>query len=458
MELHFETITNLAKKLRSGEVTSLAITKLMLGRIDRYDKVLNAFITVTGELAIEQAMQADSELEKGHDKGPLHGIPIAIKDIFNTKGILTTCGSKLFENQIPDHDATVVTKLRGAGAVLLGKTGMHELAYGHTCNNQFFGPISNPWALDHHPGGSSGGSAAAVAGGLAYAALGTDTGCSIRQPAHCCGIVGYKPTFGLVSKSGVYPLVQSLDHVGPLTRNVEDTAHVLNAIAGYDHTDPFSVAAVKADPIDVSGAKIQGLRIGVIGRFFFEGYDDVIKVVDASLKSLTDMGAQLVPLDISDIDEASVASGETFAEALSVHRQNLKRSPQAFSDEVRAKLESSTSVDSQDYIDAQHFRSGFIKRMESLMSKCDVVAAPTSTITSTPTLNMPSDHAINAWKNTGIFNFTGQPSVSIPCGFTSNNLPVGLMLTGKLFEDQKVLQIANAIEQATNWYKKPPNF
>ena len=206
MSIHFEKISEVGKKLRSGEISSIALTELMLERINEHNGKLNAFITVTSELAREQARQADEELLSGHDRGGLHGIPIAVKDLFATNGIRTTCGSKLFEDWIPDHDATAVTRLREAGAVLLGKTGMHELAYGHTSINAFFGAIGNPWAPDHDTGGSSGGSASAVAAGMAYAALGSDTGCSIRQPAHCCGIVGFKPTFGLVSMAGTQPL------------------------------------------------------------------------------------------------------------------------------------------------------------------------------------------------------------------------------------------------------------
>lgn len=252
MSICFETISEVGSRLRSREVTSTALTELMLERIAAHNDKLNAFITVTAELAREQAQQADEELGRGYDRGPLHGIPVAVKDLFATDGIRTTCGSKLFEDWVPNHDATVVARLRKAGTVLLGKTGLHELAYGTTSINPFFGAVGNPWAPDHDPGGSSGGSASAVSAGLAYAALGTDTGCSIRQPAHCCGIVGHKPTFGLVSKAGAFPLVWSMDHVGPLTRSVQDVAYVLKAIAGYDPKDPYSVRASTFGDFDAS--------------------------------------------------------------------------------------------------------------------------------------------------------------------------------------------------------------
>ena len=456
MSIHFKTISEIGKMLRSGEITAVALTDLMLERIKAHNDKINAYITVTAELAREQAQQADHELEGGHDRGPLHGIPVAVKDLFATAGIRTTCGSKLFENWIPDYDATVVKHLYKAGAVLLGKTGMHELAYGNTSINPFFGAISNPWALDHDPGGSSGGSASAVAAGLAYAALGTDTGCSVRQPGHCCGIVGYKPTFGLVSKAGVFPLVWSMDHVGPLTRSVQDAALVLGAISGYDPMDPYSVRTPASNDFDISEGLIEGVRVGVVRRFFFDGHADVIEVVDAALETLRKNGAVLVELDIPDIEDAFTAAGTTFAEAHAVHAQAFEKRQEAFSEELRGKLESFSNMKAAEYAEAQHFRRGFTARLEQLMSECDVLVAPTATIAAAPIANRPKDYGYHAWKNTGIFDFTGQPSISIPCGFTHAGLPVGLMITGRLFEDKNVLQFANAFEHATEWHKSVP--
>lgn len=456
MSVHFETISEIGKMLRSGEITAVALTELMLERIEAHNDKINAYITVTAELAREQAQQADHELEGGHDRGPLHGIPVAVKDLFATAGIRTTCGSKLFENWVPDYDATVVKHLYKAGAVLLGKTGMHELAWGSTSINPFFGAISNPWALDHDPGGSSGGSASAVAAGLAYAALGTDTGCSLRQPGHCCGIVGYKPTFGLVSKAGAFPLVWSMDHVGPLARSVQDAALVLGAISGYDSMDPYSVRTPTSSDFDISEGLIEGARVGVVRRFFFDGHADVIEVVDAALETLRKNGAVLVELDIPDIEDAFTAAGTTFAEANAVHAQAFEKRQDAFSEELRGKFESFSNMKAAEYAEAQHFRRGFTTRLEQLMSKCDVLVAPTSTIAAAPIANRPKDYGHYAWKNTGIFDFTGQPSISIPCGFTHAGLPVGLMITGRLFEDKNVLQFANAFEHATEWHKSVP--
>ena len=417
----------------------------MLDRIERHNDMLNAFITVTGDRALEQARKADDERSQRKNCGPLHGIPIAIKDLFATKGIRTTSGSKLFENWIPDYDAAAVTRMLDAGAVLLGKTGLHELAYGNTSINPFFGAVRNPWATDHDPGGSSGGSASAVSAGLAYGALGTETGCSIRQPAHCCGIVGHKPTYGLVSLEGVQPLVPSMDHVGPLTRSVEDAALMLGALTANEN-------------FDCAGAALDGTRIGVLRSFFFDGYSDVIEVVNTAVDRLCELGANVIELHLPDVEQAIREARATFAEAFAVHADNLEQNPEGFSEELRGRLAESESVLASRYAQAQHFRRQFTKECEELMSKCDALLTPTATIAAAPINDRPEDYRRNAWKNTGISDFTGQPSVSIPCGFTAKGLPVGMMFTGRLFADGQVLEIAHAVQQATDWYRTPPDF
>ena len=417
----------------------------MLDRIGQHNEALNAFITVTDERALAQAKKADDEFRQAKDRGPLHGIPIAVKDIFATEGVRTTCGSKLFENWIPDHDAAAVTRMLDAGAVLLGKTGLHELAYGNTSINPFFGPVRNPWAPDHDPGGSSGGSASAVSAGLAYAALGTETGCSIRQPAHCCGIVGHKPTFGLISTMGVQPLVPTMDHVGPLTRSVEDAGLMLNALTGQED-------------LICPEAAVKRARIGVVRSFFFDGYGIVIEVVDRALDELRELGASVIELELPKLKQASREARITFAEALNVHADNLAKNPQGFSEELRGRLAESENISEARYMQAQEFRREFTEKAEALMSECDVLLAPTATIAAAPIDDRPGDYRRNAWKNTGISDFTGQPSVSIPCGFTEEGLPVGVMFTGHLHDDRKVLQIAYAVEQATDWYRTPPDF
>lgn len=455
--LPFLSIAEAGRALRAGDTTSVALTTLMLERIATHDTALNAFITVTDTHAMAGAKRADAELTAGHDRGPLHGIPIGIKDLCDTAGVRTTSGSRLFENHVPDRDAHVVQRLNEAGAIMLGKTGMHELAYGTTSENAFYGPVHNPWRLDFISGGSSGGSAAAVAAGLAFGAVGTDTGCSIRQPAHCCGIVGHKPTFGLVSKAGVQPLVWSLDHVGPITRTVEDAALMLTAMAGFDADDPCSVD-VNAGPFDSAGGKVAGLRLGVVRRFFFEGRDDVIATIDAAIAQLVAAGAEVVELDVPEIAMASDQGRRMFVEALAVHERALAERPNDFGAEVRGKLEALKRISATDFARAKRYQPEFARRMEGLLEYCDVICAPASTITAMPIGDLPDDFHFNAWKNTCVFDYTGQPSVSVPCGFTADELPVGLMLTARRFEDAALLRAARAVEGVLGAYRVPPLF
>jgi len=430
----------------------------MLDRIEQHNESLNAFITITDERALDQARKADEEIRQGKDRGPLHGIPVAVKDLFATKGIRTTCGSRLFEDWVPDYDAASVKCLYEAGCVMLGKTGLHELAFGTTSINPFFGAIGNPWAPDHDPGGSSGGSASAVSAGLAYAALGSETGCSVRQPAHCCGIVGHKPTFGLISTSGVQPLVRTMDHVGPLTRSVEDASLMVAVLAGHNPDDVYSVKQNEPADFDCKGAVVDGLKIGIVREYFFDGYPNVIGVVDAAIEVLRTLGVELIELELPGIGAAAKASWITFAETVAVHAENLEEHPDKYSEELRARLGECAEFSAAEYANAQHIRRLFIKECEELMSDCDVLLAPTATISAAPIADRPEDYRRHAGKNTRISDFTGQPSIAIPCGFTVDGLPVGMMFTGRLFDDRKVLQIGHAIQQATDWYRAPPEF
>lgn len=441
--------------LRSGRVTSRALTQMMLQRIERFNPSLNAFITVTADQALAAAAAADRELVQGIDRGPLHGVPIAIKDLCATAGVRTTGGSPLFSDWVPASDATVVRRLREAGAVMLGKTNLHELAYGTTNINPFFGDVANPWDTAMISGGSSGGSAVAVAAGLAYAAIGTDTGCSIRQPAHCCGIVGFKPTFGRVSKAGVLPLVWSMDHVGPMTRNVADAATLLHAIAGFDPADPYSEEMAPLPALDADQTAIAGLKIGVCRRFFFDGYRDVIEVVDRAIEELQTRGAEVIPIDIPEIESLSNDGRTLFAEALAIHAADLDRRAHDFSDEVREKLEASRRISMVDYARAKHRQPGWRREIDRRFSACDVFCTPTATISAVPRAAQPADYARNAWKNTCVFDYTGQPSVSIPCGMTDAGLPVGMMLTGRSAADIEVLRAAGAIEEALGGFRPP---
>ena len=456
--IEFATILEIGALIRAKKLSAVALTTLMLDRIERLEETLNAFITVTSDLALERAQLADSELASGRDRGPLHGIPIAVKDLISTKGIVTTGGSRYYENRVPESDAAVVARLSVAGAVLLGKTGLHEMAFGSTSINPYFGAISNPWKLDHHPGGSSGGSAVAVAAGLAYAAIGTDTGCSVRQPAQCCGIVGHKPTFGLVSRAGVMPLVESMDHVGPLARTVRDAALVLRAIQGVDSNDPDSVDHVEGDYVMQMNKPLDGTVVGVPRRFFFTGGDpEVVDLVDKALSTFKELGVQVVDMDLPDVDRALDEADVTFSEIAHANGDAMAEDPQAFSDAFRRRYASVTQWSDSDYEAAQKFRREFKEKVAGVMNRCDVLAMPTSTVAAAPIAEQPRDHAVQRRKNACIFNFTGQPAISIPCGFTAAGLPVGMMLVGRNFEDATVFRFAHAFEEATPWHLRHPD-
>lgn len=447
MALHYSSISEVSRLLRSGGITATALTQLMLERIERLNPLLNAFVTVAAEEALAAAREADRRLGAGEWLGPLHGVPVAVKDNMATKGIRTTCGSRLYADWVPDQDATVVRKLKDAGAIILGKAGTHELAYGTTSINPFFGRIANPWDTTRDPGGSSGGSASAVAAGLAFAALGTDTACSIRYPAHCCGIVGYKPSFGLVGTTGVLPLVRTMDHVGPLARSVEDAALIMQAIAGPDAEDPYS-SGRQFVPFQDGGGTIAGTRIGIARQFFFDGDPEIIEVVDRAIDELEKQGAVLVEIDSSGIDASLEMSGLVFAESYALHAQALSVRPDDFSAELQEKLGRKSRISASDYIRAQHERLRLKALMAEQIRQCDVLVAPSATIMPAPFDRRPEGYDHHASKNATVFNLSGQPSISIPCGQTKAGLPVGMMISGRLDHDSELLRIAHLAECA----------
>lgn len=447
MTMHYRDIASLAADLRSGALSAIDLTRHMLERIERHNPQLNAFVTVAGSQAIAAAAVADGEIRAGKWRGPLHGVPVAIKDNIDTRDIRTTCGSRLFENRVPDEDAFVVKRLNDAGAIILGKTGTHELAYGTTSINPFFGRIRNPWDVNRDPGGSSGGSAAAIAAGLAFAALGTDTACSIRYPAHACGVVGLKPSFGLVSTAGVQPLVRTLDHVGPLTRSVADAALVLGAIAGHGPSDVYSSSAAFQPPVFEPGA-VAGLRIGIARQFFFIGNPEILEIVDRAISILLRQGAELVEIDSAGLDESLELSRIIFAEAYAIYADVVEREPEVLSAELLEKLVRKSKITAREYIDAQHRRLVFQAHVERLMEGCDVLLAPSATTLPAPFDVRPSEYDGHASQNATVFNLTGQPSVSIPCGLSASGLPVGMMISGKRNGDADMLRAALSLEKA----------
>lgn len=478
--LEYATMSQVGAALRAGETSAVDLTRLCLARIERLDGLLNAFITVTADQALEEAAQADRELAAGRDRGPLHGIPVAIKDLIDTRGVRTTYGSRYYADHVPDEDAAVVNRLRDAGAVSLGKTGLHELAFGTTSVNPFFGAIGNPWRPDYHPGGSSGGSAVAVAAGMAFAAIGTDTGCSIRLPAQCCGGVGHKPTYGLVSAAGVLPLVPSMDHVGPMTRSVRDAALVLEAIAARDDNDSRNendrgeespalghrLDRARRHVVDGSlhnlsqrmEAPIAGGVIGVPTDYFFEGGDEDVKsIVKEGIETFEDLGARVESVELPDCHEAYAEANATFSEVVDVHREAMADDIEAFSEPLRARFSSLSRYSPADYEKAQRFRVEFTRGMEEVLERVDVLAMPTATVAAAPIAEQPPEHDKERRKNACIFDFTGQPSISVPCGFTGDGLPVGLMICGGRFRDARVLRYAHAFEQATPWHARHPS-
>jgi aspartyl-tRNA(Asn)/glutamyl-tRNA(Gln) amidotransferase subunit A len=383
---------------------------------------------------------------------------VAIKDLFATRGVRTTFGSPLFADWIPEYDAAVVERLKRAGAIILGKLNLHELAFGTTSANVHYGPVRNPWKTDYHPGGSSGGSAAAVAAGLAYGALGSDTGASIRQPAACCGIVGLKPTFGRVSKFGGLPLSWSMDHAGPMTRTVTDAALMLQVLAGYDPRDPGCVPRPVPDYSRQLRQGIHGSKIGVARAYFFAECDpEVGRNVEQALAVLQHLGATVTEITLPDM-RAARAAGQVilFSEAAAYHAADLRKRPEAFSAEVRALLEMGGFFTAEQLIQAHRLRRYLTTETVKALASFDAMVMPTSPVPATPITPDPPGHASLRPRNTIPFDLISLPTISVPCGFTSESLPVGLQIVGKPFDEAGVLRVAYAYEQAAEWHTQHP--
>jgi aspartyl-tRNA(Asn)/glutamyl-tRNA(Gln) amidotransferase subunit A len=451
------SLTDLALAFRERRLSPVEVAETLLGRIEAEDGVLNAFITVAGEQALREARRAEEEILAGRDRGPLQGVPVGLKDLIYTAGVRTTMGSAFFEDFVPDQDATVVTKLQGAGAVMLGKTNTHELAYGPTGDRSRFGPTRNPHDGARISGGSSGGSAAAVAANLLYASLGSDTGGSVRIPAALCGVVGMKPTFGLVSKRGVFPLSWTLDHVGPLTRTVEDNALVLTAIAGHDPQDPYSA---KMPPEGFARDLRRGVRGGVVGvpeGFYFEHVaGEVEGRVREAIEVFLSLGAEVREVEIPHLWETLEAQRLTLAaEAYAVHEERLRSEPERFDAEVRERLMEGETFKAYSYANAQQRKLRAQAEFERALEAVDVLLTPTVPIAAT--LVDQREVEIGDYEETvrsavtrltGPTNMTGLPSLSVPCGSTASGLPVGVQLVGRPFDEATLYRFAHAYESA----------
>ena len=452
------TLAEASARIKAGTITSTALVNACLARIDIYNPKINAFITVTRERALAQAKALDAEQHAGRLRGPLHGIPIALKDNIDTAGVRTTAASAVFDDRVPAEDAEVARRLAAAGAVVIGKANLHEFAFGGTSATSYYGPVRNPWALERNPGGSSGGSAAAVATDLCYGALGTDTGGSIRTPASYCSVVGLKPTYGLVSIRGIIPLTLSLDHCGPITRSVVDAAMMLNVLAGYDRLDIASVEHTPEDYVAAVKQPVSGFRIGIARAPFFDLLDaDVASVVDDALRVLAKLTRTMTDTMLPSTRDINLG-GETYA----YHEEMFGRMSGRYMIPTRRSLQNGANAKAAEYIRG-YWRLELLRRtIDDAFRDVDLVVLPTRRRTPRTVdasikreeTDVPRNPEL---ENTGAFNIYGIPAISVPCGFTSKGLPVGLMIAGPRFAEGKVLALAHAFEQATGFHaKKPP--
>jgi aspartyl-tRNA(Asn)/glutamyl-tRNA(Gln) amidotransferase subunit A len=461
VELTRLSLARAAEMIGRRELSPLELTEACLEHIDRVDPTLNAFITVTGQEAREEARQAAEEIAGGTYRGPLHGIPVALKDLFATRAVRTTAGSRIMAGQTPREDAEAVARLRAAGVVVLGKLNLHEFAFGATGVNPHYGATRNPWDTSRIAGGSSSGSAAAVASGECFAALGTDTGGSIRIPAALCGVVGLKPTYGRVSLRGVVPLSPSLDHVGPLTRTVEDAAILLGAIAGRDPLDDSTSDDPTPDYRRELGQErgLKGWRVGVPRQHFFEDVDgEVLAAVEEAVGVLSDLGAEVREVSLPYIAETPAAARDIMlSEAFAYHQRWLEERPQDYGDDVRHRLEQGRRAPAGPYEEAQRLRSRIARAWRAgPFREIDLLATPATAIPAAPVAESDLRTTIALIRLTNPFNLAGLPAISVPCGFTAAGLPVGLQLAGRWFEEGSVLRAAHAYEQATGWHRHQP--
>lgn len=448
------TIQQAAAALRERKVSSAELTEQSLTAIERLQPRLNAFITIAGEKARERARRADEELARGIDRGPLHGIPIAVKDVFCTRGLRTTCGSKLFADHVPGFDAAVVERLEAAGAVITGKTNMHELAYGITSSNPHFGFVRNAWNPDHIPGGSSGGSGSAVAAGMVFMAMGSDTGGSIRIPASFCGTVGIKPTFGRVSRYGVMPLDFSLDHMGPLTRSVRDAAICLAAIAGHDPRDETSSSQPVPEFLPPPAASIQSVRIGIPENFYFDRIDPEVETsVRRMAKAAANLGATLVPVRVPDIrDLNTIARIILLAEASAATEKHHSRR-EDFGADVLALLDQGRLIPATDYVNAQRLRRLKQQEFRTVWHQADCVLTP-CTPTPAPKIGQTAieiageteDVRLASTRLVRAINLLGLPALAAPCGLHTSGLPMGMQLIGPPFSEPLLFRVGAALE------------
>jgi aspartyl-tRNA(Asn)/glutamyl-tRNA(Gln) amidotransferase subunit A len=444
--------------IHSRRASSVDLVRACLDRITRHDRELGAFITLTAEIALAEAKRADADLANGVDRGPLHGIPVALKDLYDTAGVRTTAGSRIFADRVPEHDSAVVERLRAAGAVFLGKLNLHEWALGVTNQNPHFGPACNPWDPARIPGGSSGGSAIAVASGFCYVSPGSDTGGSIRIPASLCGVAGLKPTYGRVSLRGVIPLAWTLDHSGPLARTVGDLALALSAIAGHDPLDPSSSETPSEDYAAGIEDGAKDVRVIVPTNHFFDDIDpEVDAAVRAAVGVLASLGATVTELALPRADLISAQRAILLTDAAAYHREHLRERAADIGADVLTRLRTGQTFTGTDYALARRDQGELRREWLAVLRAYDVILSPTTPIAAP--LREGQDALAAAQRltaNTAPFNLTGLPAISIPCGFTRAGLPIGLQLAAGPWRERFLLRVARAYEHATPWHERLP--
>ena len=459
-ELAWMSLEEVSGLVRQRKVSPVEITRACLARIERLNPRLNAFITVTAEQALAAARAAEADITKGNWRGPLHGIPSALKDLVDTAGVRTTAASAIFANRVPTEDAEITRRMRAAGAVLLGKTNMHEFAYGDSSAQSHYGPVRNPWDTGRVAGGSSGGSAAAVAAGMCYVAIGSDTGGSIRQPAAYTGIVGLKPTYGLVSTRGVIPLSWSLDHIGPMCRTAMDAALALQPIAGYDAADPNSLQVPPSDYAAAARAATRAVRLGIPrAPFYDELHPEIERAMNEALGVLRGLSSSVQDVQLPPYETLAIVGAEAYA----YHAPYFTKTPELYQPMTRRRLDAGSRVTTTAYIEGRLELARLRRVVVDVFKTVDLLITPTTALlpaTVEEAVNDPGTPPAGgvalSLRNTQPFDIYGLPCVSIPCGFTQSGLPIGLSISGPPLGEGTVLRLARAYQETTDWHRRRP--
>jgi aspartyl-tRNA(Asn)/glutamyl-tRNA(Gln) amidotransferase subunit A len=453
------SIAELAPRVRRKEISPVQIVEECLSRIAKLNPVLNAFITVTGQSALAEARAAEAEIQRGQWRGPLHGLPVSLKDLIDTAGIRTTAASAIDNHRVPSEDAEVVRRLRQAGAVIIGKNNLHEFAYGGSSLISNFGEARNPWDVTRITGGSSGGSAAAVVAAMSCVSIGTDTAGSIREPGALCGCVGLKPTYGRVPIRGVIPLATSLDHVGPIAMSVADSAIVLEAIAGYDAADITSADVPVSDYVSAAQGDVKSLRAGVPRAYFYEQLDpEVAAAMEHALAGIKTMVASLREVSLHVPTDRTLQMAEAYA----YHAQNLSQHVAEYDPETVRRIRTGEAISAAEYIRSRRELDAARRDIGKVFAEVDVLVTPTTPmpapriddLRTNPDALRPAE--LTLLRPTRPFNVWGLPAISVPCGFTQSGLPIGLQIAGPMWREDLVLRLAHAYERATTWHKRRP--